>query len=132
MKQFTFLQEGSNRILSKSKNPSDTHYISICIFYLFFTSRQLQEFKNYQITSSTSKVTSTTIFIVLLIFVLHLNFKQLGFLCGPMTQHTCQSHGNVNHMRMQKNPLPHHTMSNHIKTQTMNPKNHDMNPKNTK
>ena len=47
-----------------------------------------------------------------------------------MTQHTHQSHGNLNHMRMQKNPLPHHTMSNHIKTQTMNPKNHDMNPKN--
>ena len=28
----------------------------------------------------------------------------------------------MNHMGMQKNPLPHHAMSNHIKTQNANPK----------
>ena len=65
-----------NRILSKSKNPgglvlmqivvNNTHYISIYIFYILFTSRQVEEFKNYQNTSSTSKVTSKTILIILL------------------------------------------------------------------
>ena len=38
-----------------------------------------------------------------------------------MTQHGCESHGNMNPMGMQKNPLPHHAMSNHIKTQNENP-----------
>ena len=30
------------------------------------------------------------------LFVLHLNFKQLGFSGEPMTQHTCQSPANMN------------------------------------
>ena len=37
-----------------------THYISIYIFYILFISRQVQEFKNYQNTSSTSKVINKT------------------------------------------------------------------------
>ena len=39
-----------------------------------------------------------------------------------MTQQTCQSHANVNDIGMYSNPLPHHAMSNHIKTQNVNPK----------
>ena len=39
-----------------------------------------------------------------------------------MTQYTLESHANVNHVGMQKNPLSHHTMSNHIKTQNANPR----------
>ena len=45
-----------------------------------------------------------------------------------MTQCTCQSHANVNPMGMEKNPLPHIAMSNHIKTQNMNPTVHHANP----
>ena len=40
---------------------STTEYISIYMFYILFKSREVQEFKNYQNTSSTSKVTSKTI-----------------------------------------------------------------------
>ena len=32
--------------------------------------------------------------------ILHLNLKQLGFTGDPMTQSTCQSCVNVNHIRM--------------------------------
>ena len=39
-----------------------------------------------------------------------------------MTQYTRESRETVNHMGMYKNPLPHHTMSNRIKTQNVNPK----------
>ena len=39
-----------------------------------------------------------------------------------MTQYTRESHPNVNHVGMKKNPLPHHAMSNCIKTQKVNPK----------
>ena len=48
------------------------------------------------------------------LFVIHLNFKLLGFSGEPMTQHTCQSCTNMNHMRMLKNSLPHHATLNHI------------------
>ena len=39
-----------------------------------------------------------------------------------MTQYTRESHANMNHVRMQSNPLPCHATSNHIKTQNVNPK----------
>ena len=47
-----------------------------------------------------------------------------------MTQHTSQSCANVNPVKTQKNPLPHHAMSNCIKTQNMNPTVLNVNPKN--
>ena len=50
-----------------------------------------------------SKVTNKTILSILLnlfLFVLHLNFKQLRFSGEPMTQHTHQSHANMNPMGM--------------------------------
>ena len=46
-----------------------------------------------------------------------------------MTQHTCQSHANMNPTGMQMNPLPHHSTSNHIKTQNTNPTVLNVNPK---
>ena len=47
---------------------------------------------------------------------MHLNFEQLGFSSEPMTQYTHESCADANHVGMKKNPLPHHAMSNHIKT----------------
>ena len=47
-----------------------------------------------------------------------------------MTQHTHQSCANMNPMGTQKNPLPHHAMSNHIKTQNVNLMVLNVNPKN--
>ena len=34
------------------------------------------------------------------VFVFHLNLKQLGFSGEPMTQYTCESCANINHIRM--------------------------------
>ena len=34
------------------------------------------------------------------VFVIHLNLKRLGFSGEPMTQYTCESHVNMNHVRM--------------------------------
>ena len=75
-KQLIFLQEGSNKILSReSKSFVSCSHMNCCLqehttyqftkFYLLFISRQVQEFKNYQNPSSTSKDTYKTIFIIL-------------------------------------------------------------------
>ena len=45
-----------------------------------------------------------------------------------MTQCTCQSCVSMNHVGMQKNPLPCHAMSNHIKAQNANPMVLNTNP----
>ena len=76
MKQFTFLQEGSNRILSKSKNPSGlvlmcekllkyTLHINlhILLIILYKATSKIQESRKSN--KSTSKVTSKTILIIL-------------------------------------------------------------------
>ena len=53
-------------LLSHELLSTKIYHTSIYIFYILFTSRQVQEFKNYQNPSSTSKVTSKTNLIILL------------------------------------------------------------------
>ena len=73
------------------------------VFYLLFISRQVQEFKNYQNPSSTSKVTYKTIFnnmFNLFSICNTFEFKATRFLSEQMTQYTCESRVNVNHAGM--------------------------------
>ena len=53
-------------LLSHELLSTKIYYTSIYIFYILFKSRQVQEFKNYQDATGTSKVTSKTNFIILL------------------------------------------------------------------
>ena len=53
-------------LLSHELLSTKIYYTSINIFYILLKSRLVQEFKNYQNTSSTSKVTYKTILIILL------------------------------------------------------------------
>ena len=48
------------------------------------------------------------------LFVLHLNFKQLGFSGEPVTQFTCESHVNMNRMRKYLSSSPCCATLNHI------------------
>ena len=106
-----------------------THQFTYLYIIYIKTSSRIQELSKY-IKYIKSYIQNNLYFcLTSFLFVIHLNLKQLGFSGQPMTQYTSESHANVNHMRMQKNPLPCHAMSNHIKTQNANPKNCDVNTK---
>ena len=113
MIQFQFLQEGSNRILSKAKNPLclvvtssvvyKIYYTSICVFYIIFTSRQVQKLKNYKNPSSTSKVIDKTkLYFRMNIFSICISFEfqETRFSGESTMQCIHESCVNMNHVRM--------------------------------
>ena len=79
------------------------YYTSIGIFYILFTSRQVQEFKNYQkIIKYIKCYMQNNLNILLNLFSIcnTFEFKVTQISGEPVTQHTCQSHANASHMKM--------------------------------
>ena len=79
------------------------YYASIYIFYGLFTSRHVQEFKNYQNTSSTSKVINKTglnFWKNYILFCIAFDFEVETRLSGEsVTQCIRESRMHMNHVR---------------------------------
>ena len=113
-KQLIFLQEGSNRVLSKElksfvscshMNCSLQKYITYQFTYFIYYSYQ-DKFKNpriikiHQVHQKIHTKQFSLFCLTCFVFVIHWNFNQLGFSGEYMTPYTRESHVNVNHMRM--------------------------------
>ena len=78
-------------------------HINLHILYILYikTSSRMQELLKYIKYIKSYRKNNFIIFVSLVFYVvLHLNLKKLRFTGEPMTQRTCQSRGNVNHVRM--------------------------------